>query len=133
MCFGQELLDLFILDPFCLLNVYEDAFSQYLTSIVEAHQSFRAPRLAKGTRDTTPEMIMVREKAFRDIMAVFHRHGAVGIDTPVFELKYVSPYLVHKFWCLMFASLFFVSFSLHFGRFRQTEQKNFSLVLHWAK
>jgi len=29
----------------------------------------------------------VREKAFQIIKGVFKRHGAVTIDTPVFELK----------------------------------------------
>jgi histidyl-tRNA synthetase len=29
----------------------------------------------------------IREKAFETITSVFKRHGAVAIDTPVFELR----------------------------------------------
>ena len=43
--------------------------------------------MAKGTRDYLPEQMRVREKAFGTIRSVFKRHGAVEIDTPVFELK----------------------------------------------
>jgi hypothetical protein len=44
-------------------------------------------KVPKGTRDTTPEQMAVRERAFALIKGVFTRHGAVGIDTPVFELR----------------------------------------------
>lgn len=45
------------------------------------------PKVPKGTRDTHPEQMVVREKALSTIREVFLRHGAVGIDTPVFERK----------------------------------------------
>ncbi|KAI8610700.1 hypothetical protein BC830DRAFT_1144524 [Chytriomyces sp. MP71] len=41
----------------------------------------------KGTRDFVPEEMAIREKMFTTISGVFKRHGAVTIDTPVFELK----------------------------------------------
>ncbi|XKL60195.1 hypothetical protein PGB90_001211 [Kerria lacca] len=41
----------------------------------------------KGTRDYGPEQMAVRNKVLNDIISVFKRHGAVTIDTPVFELK----------------------------------------------
>lgn len=41
----------------------------------------------KGTRDIGPEAMSVREKAFTLIKQVFLNHGAVSIDTPVFELR----------------------------------------------
>ncbi|KAI9342670.1 hypothetical protein BDR26DRAFT_933577 [Obelidium mucronatum] len=41
----------------------------------------------KGTRDFSPEEMAIREKMFTTITSVFKRHGAVTIDTPVFELK----------------------------------------------
>eukprot|EP00823_Brevimastigomonas_motovehiculus_P009215 TRINITY_DN8883_c0_g1_i1.p1 TRINITY_DN8883_c0_g1~~TRINITY_DN8883_c0_g1_i1.p1 ORF type:complete len:613 (+),score=170.51 TRINITY_DN8883_c0_g1_i1:92-1930(+) len=44
-------------------------------------------KVPKGTHDILPEEMVVREKAFRIIKNVFLRHGAVQIDTPVFELK----------------------------------------------
>lgn len=31
--------------------------------------------------------MVIREKAFNIIKSVFEKHGAVTIDTPVFELK----------------------------------------------
>ncbi|GFS22981.1 histidine--tRNA ligase, cytoplasmic [Elysia marginata] len=41
----------------------------------------------KGTRDFAPEQMAIREGVFNKIIACFKRHGAVTIDTPVFELK----------------------------------------------
>lgn len=45
------------------------------------------PKIPKGTRDSDPEQMSIREKCFDLIKGVFLRHGAVGIDTPVFERK----------------------------------------------
>ncbi|RKP16971.1 class II aaRS and biotin synthetase, partial [Rozella allomycis CSF55] len=41
----------------------------------------------KGTKDYSPEDMAVRGKMFDAITKVFKRHGAVTIDTPVFERK----------------------------------------------
>ncbi|KAJ3415260.1 hypothetical protein HDV05_005270 [Chytridiales sp. JEL 0842] len=41
----------------------------------------------KGTKDFLPEEMAIREQMFATITKVFKRHGAVTIDTPVFELK----------------------------------------------
>ncbi|CDF36760.1 unnamed protein product [Chondrus crispus] len=41
----------------------------------------------KGTRDIGPEAMAIRERAFTLITSVFRSHGAVSIDTPVFELR----------------------------------------------
>ncbi|XP_062502197.1 histidine--tRNA ligase, cytoplasmic-like isoform X2 [Corticium candelabrum] len=41
----------------------------------------------KGTRDYHPEQMAIRERVFEVIRSCFKRHGAVTIDTPVFELK----------------------------------------------
>lgn len=43
----------------------------------------------KGTRDIGPQAMAVRERAFELISSIFQRHGAVAIDTPVFELREV--------------------------------------------
>ncbi|XP_063229580.1 histidine--tRNA ligase, cytoplasmic isoform X2 [Bacillus rossius redtenbacheri] len=43
----------------------------------------------KGTRDYGPEQMALRSSALDKIVAVFKRHGAEAIDTPVFELKEV--------------------------------------------
>lgn len=47
----------------------------------------RKPKIAKGTRDYLPEQMKIRQQAFSIIRRVFESHGAVEIDTPVFELK----------------------------------------------
>lgn len=41
----------------------------------------------KGTRDIPPDAMMVRSRAFDIITKIFRNHGAVSIDTPVFELR----------------------------------------------
>ncbi|KAI9784141.1 MAG: Cytoplasmic and mitochondrial histidine tRNA synthetase [Geoglossum umbratile] len=41
----------------------------------------------KGTKDWEGKDMVVRDKIFSAITSVFKRHGAVTIDTPVFELK----------------------------------------------
>ena len=44
-------------------------------------------KVPKGTRDFLPYQMAIRERAFSIITNVFKKHGAVEIDTPVFELK----------------------------------------------
>lgn len=44
-------------------------------------------QVAKGARDFLPDQMAIRESAFNKITSVFKRHGAVAIDTPVFELR----------------------------------------------
>ena len=46
-------------------------------------------KTAKGTRDFQPDQMAIREKVMKKIVDVFECHGAVTIDTPVFELKEV--------------------------------------------
>ncbi len=47
-------------------------------------------KTAKGTRDFNPTQMAVREKVFEQIVDIFRLHGAVTIDTPVFERKVSS-------------------------------------------
>ncbi|XP_024543918.1 histidine--tRNA ligase, cytoplasmic-like [Selaginella moellendorffii] len=50
----------------------------------------REPQLVqppKGTRDFKPEQMMVRKRVFGIVSKVFEQHGAVSLDTPVFELR----------------------------------------------
>jgi histidyl-tRNA synthetase len=47
----------------------------------------RKPKIPKGTRDYLPAQMRIRQQAFSIIRRVFEAHGAVEIDTPVFELK----------------------------------------------
>ncbi|KAL5276657.1 HARS family protein [Megaselia abdita] len=43
----------------------------------------------KGTRDYTPQQMMLRQGVLDKIIAIFKKHGGESIDTPVFELKEV--------------------------------------------
>lgn len=43
----------------------------------------------KGTRDYDPQQMALRQSVLDKIIAVFKKHGAETIDTPVFELKEV--------------------------------------------
>jgi hypothetical protein len=60
---------------------------EWLQQLLGAVQARRKPKIAKGARDIMPEQMIIRQKAFAAITAVFERHGACTIDTPVFELK----------------------------------------------
>jgi len=51
--------------------------------------SGRPLKTPKGTRDFNPFQMKIRESAIEIISKCFQRHGAVAIDTPVFELKEV--------------------------------------------
>jgi histidyl-tRNA synthetase len=98
-----------LIDP---LHVVEaNAWRTLLTPLLAgAQQVGRSAKIPKGTRDTQPEQMAVREAAFAKILRVclalsthlllafisiicaflfqiFRAHGAVGIDTPVFELR----------------------------------------------
>lgn len=45
----------------------------------------------KGTRDYEPNQMAIREKVLSKVIAVFKKHGAETIDTPVFERKVSQP------------------------------------------
>lgn len=60
---------------------------QQLQQFAQAHAKTKKPKVAKGARDFMPYQMAIREHAFWTISSVFERHGAVSIDTPVFELK----------------------------------------------
>jgi len=47
----------------------------------------RGLKTPKGTRDYDPFQMSIREKVFSTITTCFKRHGAVTIETPIFELK----------------------------------------------
>jgi histidyl-tRNA synthetase len=54
---------------------------------VEQDDSKLTVKVVKGARDFLPYQMSIRSKAFKLITDVFKKHGAVEIDTPVFELK----------------------------------------------
>ncbi len=43
----------------------------------------------KGTRDYYPDQMSIRRRVIDSIAKIFKKHGAVELDTPVFELKEV--------------------------------------------
>ncbi|RKO89114.1 histidyl-tRNA synthetase, partial [Blyttiomyces helicus] len=53
----------------------------------EAGKSSFTLKTPKGTKDYDEKDMAIREKIFSTITRVFKRHGAITIDTPVFELK----------------------------------------------
>lgn len=63
------------------------SFVELIRGVLESNEARRVPKVPKGTRDFSPEQMAIREKAFGIIASVFKRHGAVAIDTPVFELR----------------------------------------------
>jgi histidyl-tRNA synthetase len=76
-----------------VVNPYDLSPGAYHTTVVAMLDRIaaggvrRKPQIAKGARDFLPEQMAVREKVFNVVRGVFKRHGAVEIDTPVFELK----------------------------------------------
>eukprot|EP00889_Picochlorum_renovo_P000499 jgi/Picre1/27529/NNA_000496.t1 len=71
-------------------SMYHPGLKNILDSVgrtLEANAATRKPKIAKGARDFGPEQMAIREVAFQKITDVFKRHGAVSIDTPVFELR----------------------------------------------
>lgn len=64
-----------------------DALVRAIVERVGSGGSKRKPKIPKGARDCQPEQMEVRERCFGIIRGAFKRHGAVEIDTPVFELR----------------------------------------------
>lgn len=62
------------------------AIEEVLTKLLSGGVQ-RKPKIPKGTRDYLPDQMAIRDEAFQIIRRVFKSHGAVEIDTPVFELK----------------------------------------------
>uniref|UniRef100_A0A0D9WCX2 Histidine--tRNA ligase, cytoplasmic n=1 Tax=Leersia perrieri TaxID=77586 RepID=A0A0D9WCX2_9ORYZ len=79
---GTELSLLF--DPKCPRLV---SLVDKVKEIVETNEVRRLPKIPKGTRDFGKEQMAIRERAFSIITGVFKMHGAVALDTPVFELR----------------------------------------------
>ncbi|UKJ87692.1 histidyl-tRNA synthetase [Theileria orientalis] len=55
--------------------------------LVPQNQKTRLPKLAKGTLDFGPAEMLTRRVVINTIKDIFRQHGAVEIETPVFELK----------------------------------------------
>ncbi|XP_071705788.1 histidine--tRNA ligase, cytoplasmic-like [Rutidosis leptorrhynchoides] len=64
-----------------------DHLLKKVKEVVDSNESRRLPKIPKGTRDFAKEQMAIREKAFSIIASVFKKHGAMALDTPVFELR----------------------------------------------
>lgn len=76
-------------DSFCALTgASNQAFEQMLAAAVQSQNcAVSKPKCPKGTRDMNPLQSAIKEQAISKIKAVFQRHGASEIDTPVFERR----------------------------------------------
>ncbi|KAL0230615.1 hypothetical protein PCE1_004172 [Barthelona sp. PCE] len=63
------------------------ALSSDLQTVFDNDQQAKRPKIPKGTRDFGPEQMSIRNYAMKRIAETFEKHGAVPIDTPVFELR----------------------------------------------
>lgn len=64
-----------------------DKLSAHIQQAITTANAVVQAKVPKGTRDATPELMAIRERAFAIITEIFKRHGGVGIDTPVFERR----------------------------------------------
>lgn len=78
----------YALNPFNM-DETNDSFAAYCKEFKGklASSTFRKLGIPPGTRDYTPAQMRIREQVLTGIRRVFKRHGAVEIDTPVFELR----------------------------------------------
>lgn len=81
-----EDVDLFILKVHPLLGEIYPLTISLLDKYLSGGNR-RKPQIPKGTRDYLPNQMIIREYVFNTIRKIFKRHGAVEIDTPVFEHK----------------------------------------------
>jgi Histidyl-tRNA synthetase len=71
----------------CARELLDSQAGRTPCALLASVQVQRKPKIAKGARDFAPDQMVIRSRAFGIITAVFDRHGAVAIDTPVFELR----------------------------------------------
>uniref|UniRef100_A0ACD6AIC8 Uncharacterized protein n=1 Tax=Avena sativa TaxID=4498 RepID=A0ACD6AIC8_AVESA len=70
------------------LSLLFDPNCPKLKEILEGKkETRRLPKIPKGTRDFGEDKMAIRERVFSMITGVFKMHGAVALDTPVFELR----------------------------------------------
>lgn len=66
------------------LAALNDCVKEVLSLFVDASKKEKVP---KGTKDTLPLQMAIKNDAINRIKEIYLKHGAVEIDTPVFELK----------------------------------------------
>lgn len=76
-----------VIEP-CEFAWYDTKIQKVFTRIYsQILETKRKPKVPKGVRDSDPIQMCIKNKACDFIKDVFRKHGAVEIDTPVFELK----------------------------------------------
>ena len=70
---------------------------------------------SKGTRDYDPKQMKIREKVIEKLVGIFKRHGAVTIETPLFELKVMDFLKFFSFKIIYLISNLSLCFSLIFS------------------
>jgi len=94
-----QVFDLFDENLGAINESFVERFREYFTPFNLKLQEFieeiispknnerRRPKIPKGTRDMDPPQMTIRRMAINTISGIFRKHGAVEIDTPVFELR----------------------------------------------
>ena len=78
-----------------VLPLFRDFFDPFNVTLLDflaeivspKNNERRKPKIPKGTRDMEPLQMTIRRMAINTISNIFRKHGAVEIDTPVFELR----------------------------------------------
>jgi len=65
----------------------EDFYNKVAEEMTAHNEAQRVPKVPKGTRDSEPLSMVIKNHCIDTIKAVFKAHGAAEIDTPAFELK----------------------------------------------
>ncbi|CCF73205.1 histidyl-tRNA synthetase [Babesia microti strain RI] len=86
---GNLLVEQFFITKKQLLKDYNLCLmaNELAELLVPQNQMGRKPKVPKGTQDFGPKQMTLRSMMFDKIKKIFLQHGAVEIDTPVFELR----------------------------------------------
>jgi histidyl-tRNA synthetase len=71
----------------CVVFESPDFLSKVADEMTSHNEALRKAKLPKGTRDSDPAQMAIKNYCIGVITSTFKMHGALEIDTPVFELK----------------------------------------------
>lgn len=70
------------------MNAYAPRLNATCKEILKpVEEALKKPKLPKGTKDYNPLQMSIKNMAIEKIREIYLKHGAVEIDTPIFELK----------------------------------------------
>jgi len=75
------------MNEFCKIYLSDDLTDKVSEEMTSHNEAKRIPKIPKGTRDSDPLDMAIKNLCIDTIKGVFKSHGAMEIDTPVFELK----------------------------------------------